>query len=163
MVLLSKSYRSTAPINAFAFDLLGINDPGMYVDRPGKEPEEIITEDMIGKLYEIIKQTSPDRSIGIMTCDKETAYDLKHKVGNHIESLDRNVEYIWKPDREIQEKITVMPIMLAKGLEFDIVVVWDNKPEQFWEQNPHLKYLMCTRALHELYILKEADQNTDFE
>ena len=160
---LSKSYRSTAPINAFAFDLLGIHDPDLYVDRPGKAPEEITTDDMIGMMYEIIKQTSPERSIGIMTCDKETAYDLKHKVGNYIESLDRNVEYIWKPDREIQEKITVMPIMLAKGLEFDIVIVWDNKSPEFWEQNPHLKYLMCTRALHELYILKETDQQTDFE
>jgi DNA helicase-2/ATP-dependent DNA helicase PcrA len=47
-VPLNKSYRSTAPINAYAFDILGIHDSDLYVDRPGKEPEEIgahISED----------------------------------------------------------------------------------------------------------------------
>ena len=35
-VVLSKSYRSTAPINEFAFGIIGIHNPDLYVERDGK-------------------------------------------------------------------------------------------------------------------------------
>ena len=39
--------------------------------------------------------------------------------------------------------------------KFDVVIVWDDRDESYWEENKNLKYLMCTRALHELYIITE--------
>ena len=152
-MVLGKSYRSTAPINKFAFDILGIHDPALYINRPGKEPEHIITTDMIGAIRDISSKIAEDKSIAILTCDKESALSIKQRMGNRIEGFDRKIEYILKPDRSLEEKIVVMPIMLAKGLEFDVVIIWDDRSDEYWKQNKHLKYLMCTRALHELYIV----------
>ena len=43
----------------------------------------------------------------------------------------------------------LLPAYLAKGLEFDGVIVIDNK-----EIQPLLKYIMCTRALHRLSVIE---------
>ena len=80
-------------------------------------------------------------------------YDSLNLPKQLIEKL--KVEYILKPDRSLEEKIVVMPIMLAKGLEFDVVIIWDDRTEEYWEKYKTLKYLMCTRALHELYIVTD--------
>lgn len=152
-MVLNKSYRSTAPINAYAFDIIGIHDSELYVDRPGKEPKQIVTADMWAQVCRIIDETPADKSIGIITCDRDSAYVVKQMLGAYNSETERKIEYILSPDREMHEKTVLMPIMLAKGLEFDVVIVWDDRDDGYWEKNKHLKYLMCTRALHELYIV----------
>jgi len=151
---LSKSYRSTAPINQYAFNILGIHNPDLYIDRPGKEPEYVLTDNRVQEITKLIRLISEDKSVGILTCDKDAVLTIKQEMGGKLQDSGRSIEYILKPDRTLEEKIVVMPIMLAKGLEFDVVIVWDNKSQEFWEKNKHLKYLMCTRALHELYFIK---------
>ncbi len=154
-IVLSKSYRSTAPINKFAFDILGINNAELYIDRPGKEPECIRTVDMIETINDIVNHIPEDKSVAILTCDKESAMNVRQGLGKFAGKSGRKIEYIMKPDKTLEEKMVVMPIMLAKGLEFDVVIIWDDRTESYWEKNKHLKYLMCTRALHELYIVTE--------
>lgn len=148
-VTLHKSYRSTAPINRFAFDILGIRDSSLYMDRPGKEPEEIRVSDKISKLTEILAKIPGERSAAVITCDVNSAWSLKQQLG----SKGRGLQFILKPDRELEEKQVVIPVMLAKGLEFDVVILWDDRGAAYWEENRKMKYLMCTRALHELYVI----------
>ncbi len=155
---LSKSYRSTAPINRFAFGILGINNPNLYINREGKEPANIVTEEMQSTIWELLEQISPDRSVAILTCDGESARKVQQKIGK--QSAGRPIQYILKPDKTLEEKIVVMPIMLAKGLEFDVVIVWDDRTEEYWEKNKNLKYLMSTRALHELYFVSLKSKET---
>lgn len=152
-VKLNKSYRSTAPINAFAFDILGIHDPGLYIDRDGKKPECIEVphqEEAKGTVIKILENLPQDKSVGILTCDADSAWDIKRLLGT---KSVRPIQYILAPDKTLEEKIVVMPIMLAKGLEFDVVIVWDDKGKQYFKENKNLKYLMATRALHELYFV----------
>lgn len=149
-VKLGKSYRSTAPINAFAFGILGIDNPELYMDRAGKKPELIAVEEMDNaaeKVLQILESLPPDKSVGILTCDGESARDVYRVLGNE------KIQYIFAPDKTLEEKIVTMPIMLAKGLEFDVVIVWDDRGQQYWKDNRNLKYLMATRALHELYFV----------
>lgn len=155
---LSKSYRSTAPINRFAFGILGINNPNLYINREGKEPANIVTEEMQSTIWELLEQISPDRSVAILTCDGESARKVQQKIGK--QSAGRPIQYILKPDKTLEEKVVVMPIMLAKGLEFDVVIVWDDRTEEYWEKNKNLKYLMSTRALHELYFVSLKSKET---
>lgn len=152
---LQKSYRSTAPINRYALSILGIENPERYIDRPGKEPEIISSSRQEKALEELLRQIPKGTSVGILTCDKDSAIRLRNQVGQPFKQEERQIQYILRPDRTLEEKIVVMPILLAKGLEFDVVIVWDDKEETFWVENKNLKYLMCTRALHELYFLKE--------
>lgn len=154
-VILSKSYRSTAPINEFAFDIIGIHNPDLYVERDGKAPEVRVSRNRKKEIMELLKEIPEDKSVAILTADLDTARYVQQKMGNVVAKTERPIQYLLKPTDYLEEKIITMPIMLAKGLEFDVVIVWDDRDETYWEENKNLKYLMCTRALHELYFIKE--------
>lgn len=154
-IILSKSYRSTAPINEFAFDIIGIHNSELYVARDGKAPEVRVCKNLKKEIIELLQQIPVDKSVAILTADLDSARYVQQKLGNVVVKTDRPIQYLLKPTDYLEEKIVAMPIMLAKGLEFDVVIVWDDRDAAYWEENKNLKYLMCTRALHELYFVKE--------
>lgn len=152
-VELSKSYRSTAPINEFAFDIIGIHNPDLYVERDGKVPEIRSCKNKKQEIEKLLREIPEDKSVAILTVDLDSARMVQQKMGTIVPKTDRPIQYLLKANQYLEEKIVVMPIMLAKGLEFDVVIVWDDRDEEYWEENKNLKYLMCTRALHELYFV----------
>ena len=154
-IALSKSYRSTAPINKFAFDIIGIHNPDLYVERDGKAPEVRVCKNRKKEIMKLLQEIPEDKSVAILTADLDSARYTQQKLGNVVTKTERPIQYLLKPNQYLEEKIIVMPIMLAKGLEFDVVIVWDDRDEAYWEENKNLKYLMCTRALHELYFIGE--------
>lgn len=154
-VALSKSYRSTAPINEFAFDIIGIHNPELYVERDGKSPEIRVVKNRKTEVMKLLQEIPEDKSVGILTVDLDSARHIQQKMGTIVPKTERPIQYLMKPNQYLKEKIVAMPIMLAKGLEFDVVIVWDDRDEAYWEENKNLKYLMCTRALHELYFISE--------
>lgn len=154
-VILSKSYRSTAPINEFAFDIIGIHNPELYVERDGKSPEVRVCKNRRKETMKLLKEIPEDKSVAILTADLDSARYMQQRMGHVVTKTERPIQYILKSDQYLEEKIVAMPIMLAKGLEFDVVIVWNDRDEAYWEENKNLKYLMCTRALHELYFVSE--------
>lgn len=154
-VILSKSYRSTAPINEFAFDIIGIHNPELYVERDGKTPEVRVCKNRRKEIMKLLKEIPEDKSVAILTTDLDSARYMQQRMGHVVTKTEQPIQYLLKSDQYLEEKIVAMPIMLAKGLEFDVVIVWDDRDEGYWEENKNLKYLMCTRALHELYFVKE--------
>ena len=154
-VVLSKSYRSTAPINEFAFDIIGIHNPELYVERDGKAPEVRVCKNQKAEIMHLLREIPEDKSVAILTTDLDSARFVQQKMGTLVPKTERPIQYLLKGNQYLEEKIVVMPIMLAKGLEFDIVIVWDDRDDAYWEENKNLKYLMCTRALHELYFISE--------
>lgn len=154
-VVLSKSYRSTAPINEFAFDIIGIHNPELYVERDGKAPKVRVCKNRKKEVMKLLQEIPEDKSVAILTADLDSARYVQQKLGVYVEKTERSIQYLLRANQYLEEKIVAMPIMLAKGLEFDVVIVWDDRDESYWEENKNLKYLMCTRALHELYFVKE--------
>ncbi|MBR2045291.1 MAG: ATP-binding domain-containing protein, partial [Agathobacter sp.] len=154
-VVLSKSYRSTAPINEFAFDIIGIHNPELYVERDGKAPEVRVCKNRKAEIMNLLRELPEDKSVAILTTDLDSARFVQQKMGTLVPKTERPIQYLLKGNQYLEEKIVVMPIMLAKGLEFDVVIVWDDRDDAYWEENKSLKYLMCTRALHELYFISE--------
>ncbi len=154
-VELSKSYRSTAPINEFAFDIIGIHNPELYVERDGKAPEIRVCKNRKQEIMQLLREIPAEKSVAIITTDLDSGRTVQQKMGTIVPKTERPIQYLLKANQYLEEKIVVMPIMLAKGLEFDVVIVWDDRDEAYWEENKNLKYLMCTRALHELYFISE--------
>lgn len=154
-VVLSKSYRSTAPINEFAFDIIGIHNPDLYVERDGKVPECRVCKSKKDEVLKLLGEIPKDKSVAIITADLDSARTVQQKMGTIVPKTERPIQYLLKANQYLEEKIVAMPIMLAKGLEFDVVIVWDDRNDAYWEENKNLKYLMCTRALHELYFVTE--------
>jgi len=46
----------------------------------------------------------------------------------------------------------VLPSFLAKGLEFDAVIMWDASKDKFDEDEQQLVYTIASRAMHKLTI-----------
>lgn len=49
--------------------------------------------------------------------------------------------------------VKVLPVYLAKGLEFDCVAIWDASDDEYYaEVDSQILYTACTRAMHELGV-----------
>ena len=50
------------------------------------------------------------------------------------------------------KKLVVFPAYIAKGLEFDSVIIYNDRKNSYRKTERNLLYVACTRAQHELYI-----------
>ncbi|MOA57704.1 Helicase IV [compost metagenome] len=66
-----------------------------------------------------------------------------------------NVNLIDGSKSEYLGGISVLPVYLSKGLEFDAVLLMDVDSHHYREgaMDAKLLYVGCTRALHELWVL----------
>lgn len=141
--LLSKSYRNTIEISEYAGKILEKASFGRYriepVIRHGipvQEYEVSGEEGMYKKAQEVIAKAQEKGYASIaVVCRDET-------------------EAAWV-EKWLTE-ITVLPVRMTKGLEFDVVLLWNPRalqeiPDQ---KTAKLLYVAATRALHELHILR---------
>ena len=141
--LLKKSYRNTIEISQYAGRILEKASFGRYriepVIRHGIPVQEYALDNenaMYKEAIQIIESAKAKgyNSIAVI-CKDETESLFVEK---------------WLED------ITVLPVRMVKGLEFDVVLLW-NPPQIEEVENPKiakLMYVAATRALHELHILR---------
>lgn len=153
MINLTKSYRSTMEITNFSRAMLNKTITAGCVGRSGDKPlllgfsdEQAIKE----RILEDIKvyKDKGYKSIGIITRTTKEADEaycfLKDKV---------QVKAIMKDDDEYVSDTIVIPGYLAKGLEFDVVLIYNAGNENYCcNEERLLLYTACTRALHVLCI-----------
>ena len=146
---LNKSYRSTQEIMEYANEFLKEDKIVPLVRRgePVIEEEISSNDDFINTLISIIEDYEEDghENIAVIFKGKKElnkfAHLIKEKIS--IQNLD-NEDILYKGGK------VLIPAYLAKGLEFDGVIIVENK-----EIQPLVKYIMCTRALHRLSIIKD--------
>lgn len=154
-IRLSKCYRSSSDINALAFRLIDeaarpIAKDYSYFARPVKKPQYIISGDMFSCLMPILEQLEKYHSAAVIVNSDEEALAVKSYLCRHIEA-----QLIISPEDEMQDRIVIIPLLLAKGLEFDAVILFDFiHSNEGSAQFRRRVYLGCTRALHELYFVE---------
>lgn len=148
---LNKSYRSTFEITEFA-QKISPNDSLEAVERHGEEPiiHECENHDVeFKKIEEIIKQfkSSEYNSMGVICKTQKEAEDLFTK----IEKIDSKAYLLNFQSTIFYNGIIVTTAYMAKGLEFDCVVVpsVDNKNYKK-DIDKNMLYVACTRAMHKL-------------
>lgn len=154
-VELKKSYRSTREIVYFTKGLL-LEELGIEaVSRPGMKPQLIrVVNGSESRLNDaIIHYLSKIKDSGLQSIaiicktarESERAYFLlKEKLPLQLISSKEGL---------IKEKIVVLPSYLAKGLEFDAVIVHQvGEIAYSREIERKLLYTVTTRALHQLYM-----------
>ncbi|MCC0695714.1 RNA polymerase recycling motor HelD [Clostridioides sp. ES-S-0048-02] len=154
IINLSKTYRSTMEITRFSRKLLteSINDE--YVERHGDEPKIIGFKDknqLNKKLIEDIKgyKKKNYNSVGIIT---KTVREAR-EVYEFLKENDVDVQCITKDDDEYINGVLIMPSYLSKGLEFDVVIIYNASNKNYNNEDERLLlYTCCTRALHVLNI-----------
>ena len=147
---LTTSYRSTYEINRFAKKILQANDESetSAFKRHGDEPQIIDTANPALTTAEILAQLPKQyNTVGILLGKTKSSLkfykELKSIVKQPVSLIS---EY---SDDTFKQGVMLMAVPFAKGLEFDAVIC----PEYEKIDTKHL-YLICTRALHQLYLLR---------
>jgi DNA helicase-2/ATP-dependent DNA helicase PcrA len=153
IINLTKSYRSTMEITKFSRKILSEEMHDGYVERSGDWPKLaglLDEEDINERIVEEVKVYKGDghNSIGIITKNVDEAQRVYNYLRNRI-----NVKMIASEDDEYVNDILVIPAYLAKGLEFDVVMIYNAGDLRYKDEEDRLLlYTACTRALHVLHI-----------
>lgn len=153
IINLTKSYRSTVEITRFSRRLLNKEITDGCVERNGEEPlllgfsnDEAIKDRILSDI-KIYKEKNY-KSIGIITRTKKEAQEVFNFLKDKVD-----VKSIMKDDDEYVSGILVIPAYLAKGLEFDVALIYNVGNENYSsEEERLLLYTACTRALHVLNL-----------
>lgn len=140
--LLSKSYRNTIEISEYAGKILEKASFGKYKIEP------VIRHGLpVQELYGLAEEEMYTSAARIIEAAEKKGY---HSIA--VICKDENeADWIGK----WLENVTILPIRLTKGLEFDVVILWNLDMEQASAKpsSAKLLYVAVTRALHELYLL----------
>lgn len=152
---LAKCYRSSKEINVLAFRLLEHEDPTIsdtysFFDRSAGEPKFIQTDDPVRETAKILGTLGAYGSVGVITATPEEAGALRDAL-----PVSLGAEALTSPEDRIGGRIAVLPLLLAKGLEFDAAVLFCPFSANRGDPNLYRKlYVGCTRALHALWIVE---------
>ena len=150
---LSKTYRSTPEIIAHTNKILGL-DHVSAIRRDNNKP--VIFKDKYDDLKEeLIKDIkylkSNNYSIAVITKTDNEAEKLYEYLKDEITDINllNNNSY------DFNKKMIIIPSYIAKGLEFDSVIIYTDKENYYKEDEKNLYYVACTRAQHELIIYNQ--------
>jgi DNA helicase-2/ATP-dependent DNA helicase PcrA len=157
---LKQSYRSTLEIIEFANRILPFTDtelpPAEPVFRSG-EPVDIIPLDQVEQNIPLIdafirnNQERGMRTIAVIGRTDEECRLLYEQMLQY--GIEANL--ISEGQSQYRGGVTIVPVYLAKGLEFDAVLISNVNERQYTRtpQDAKLLYVGCTRALHRLTLL----------
>lgn len=152
-IFLNKSYRSSYEISKFSERLLDNNLKTEYFKRSEAEPEvNCLSDDksMENKLLEDIEKYKSQgySSIAVICKNRNEAADLFFKLVSKTDV--KLVDYLGEQNIK---GVIIVPVYLAKGLEFDAVMVYGADDKNYSTLfDKKLLYVACTRALHRLSI-----------
>lgn len=160
---LEKSYRSTMEIIEFANGVLtSAYQPAVLASPVFRSADDVRveetaegeeTEKLIEALSELSEQNA--NTIGIIGRTEEHC----ERIHRELAERGQHASILSGGKRDYGGGISVIPIHLAKGLEFDAVLICDANKEHY-EKTPwdaKLLYVGCTRALHFLRIYYSGD------
>ncbi|GGE59576.1 RNA polymerase recycling motor HelD [Priestia taiwanensis] len=143
-IILKRSYRSTEQIIDFTRSLIPGGHEIEPFNRKGSKPLVVNTTN-IQQQVENLKKHGHGTIAIICKTEKETK-EVYEEFGKSM-----SLSMIEKETTSLQQGVLVMPSYLAKGMEFDAVIVYDAS-NYVGENERNLFYTVCTRAMHELVI-----------
>lgn len=149
-ICLNKCYRSSAEISALAFRLLPASGEYTYFERSVQKPQYILCADVQSCIEPILEELKQYNTVAIITNREADAITVKASLTGHEEA-----QLLISPEDRIQSRLVILPLLLAKGLEFDAVILISSFSAN--AEDPQLRrkvYLGCTRALHALYLVE---------
>ena len=144
-ISLTKTYRSSPEIIEFTNRILGLEH--VCAIRKTESVPLIHRTDSSMLRDDINYLKNKYKSLAVITRDSNTAVRLYEELKEEfpISLLNGNSE-------EFNKELVVLPAYLAKGLEFDSVIVYSDKMSKYLKNEKNLLYVACTRAQHELIV-----------
>ena len=147
---LSKTYRSSQEIVEFSNQVLKLNH--MCVIRRSENVPVIMRDDR-----DIEKQLREDvtecekygKSMAIITKNQEECDYIYEML------KDMRISKVDDSKKKFNRKFKVIPVYMAKGLEFDSVIIYTDKNNKYTEDEKYLYYVAITRAQHKLIVYNQ--------
>ena len=145
-ITLTKTYRSTGKIIDYTNKILGLNH--VTAIRNDKA-SDIIFRNNITKndfLTDINNLKTTSKSIAIITKNDSEAEEVYNMLKDDLDIM------LIDGFGHIKRDLVVVPSYVAKGLEFDSVIIYTDEDNKYQEKDKYLFYVACTRAQHNLII-----------
>ena len=147
---LTKTYRSTEEIIEYSNRVLGLKHVSA-IRRNEKMPVIEREEDNLLKelTIDIDKSMNSGKSLAIITKNMDECnmiYELLKSKG--ISKIDGN-------SKKFNRNFIVTPVYMAKGLEFDSVIIYTDKNNRYNIDEKYLYYVAITRAQHRLVVYNQ--------
>ncbi|PQP81391.1 helicase [Paenibacillus sp. PCH8] len=156
VIRLARSYRSTREIVEFTKGMLPGGEEIRPFERGDRKPlltringnEKQRDTQILADIMAL--QTQRFDSIAVIT--KTAAESRQAYEGLRTQGGDA-LQLITKETQIFEKGVMVIPVYLAKGVEFDAVLIYDASPEAYsQEYDRKLLYTACTRAMHRLHL-----------
>jgi DNA helicase-2/ATP-dependent DNA helicase PcrA len=158
--MMKKSFRCSYEINRFSSCF---SDGAVKIESFERHEgiPQIISAESIEQMNEFVEnmvcqyKTEGFQSIAII-CKSMTGAEKLHKeIGSELGAALINTDSFGTIN-----KVTILPVYMAKGLEFDAVLIYAANDEMYWDsEDRQLLYICCTRALHRLSIFYTGEKS----
>ncbi|MGG2027696.1 UvrD-helicase domain-containing protein [Gottfriedia sp. S16(2024)] len=162
---LNRSYRSTMEIIHFANEIIKkANIPVSLANPVFRSGEKVKIQEVdhtnrIQVIINSIQQLKKDKMDTIAIIGRtEDECAILH---SELSVAGEEISFIHSKQRKYEGGISVVPVYLSKGLEFDAVLLVDVDDVHYEEtkQDAKLLYVGCTRALHNLTVLYSGNKS----
>lgn len=154
LITLNKGFRCSYEINEFSRRFLNADASIESFDRHEQAPISEQTDSLEQTAQRVIQLTKQYLaegfgSVGLICKNQQQTQALyrllKDELPVHLMNID---------GKEIFSGVMLMPIYMAKGLEFDAAILCDAQEDCYCDSyDRQLLYVACTRALHRLAVL----------
>ncbi len=160
-LFLNKSYRSSQEISAFSQGILKQAQECISFERHGEAPLISYQEDEKSMQAAVTKSIQAYiaegfETIAVVCKNVEASRKLYSRIKDSV-----NIKLISEEEDQIEKGTVVIPAYMAKGLEFDAVIVYEVSEENYnSELDRRLLYIACSRALHRLSLYHSGKKST---
>ena len=146
---LLKTYRSSPEIINYTNKILNLKHVNA-IRKDNNKPVVIRKniEDLKTSLISDIRTLQNEyKSTAIITKDTKEAEKLYNLIKDEF-----NISLVDADSKKFQKDLIIIPAYTAKGLEFDSVIIYNDRSNSYKRNERNLLYVACTRCQHELYI-----------
>ncbi len=146
---LLKTYRSSPEIIGYTNKILNLNHVNA-IRKDNNKPVvfrrhlDNLKEQLLTDINTLKNSYS---SVAIITKDDREAEKIYSLIKDNLD-----ISYIQLNTKILRRDLIIVPAYLAKGLEFDSVILYNDRENSYKSNERNLLYVACTRAQHELYI-----------
>lgn len=154
-ITLMRSYRSTRQIVDFTSRIIHAEEQIVPFNRSGAEPLVLFAQDDSERLAMIKESFNEWKARGLASCALicKTAAESK-TLHAALSGMMPELMLVGKDTATFEKGWIVIPSYLAKGVEFDAVLISEASRSAYAQESERkLLYTACTRAMHELRLV----------
>ncbi|ATO45432.1 RNA polymerase recycling motor HelD [Companilactobacillus farciminis] len=152
VVQLVHSYRSTKQITDFTKAMLTNGQKIEPFNRNGDLPNLLQAQSEAESVQQVIKQIKANDEHKYTTAIIAKTLADADQLHKMLSEQGVKSTLIRSENQRLATGTIVLPSFLAKGLEFDAVIMWDASKDKFDEDEQQLVYTIASRAMHRLTI-----------